>query len=115
MPSRQSTVVVPDQLVHLGDVQRVARMRVISFSNTGLLADEGSEIAAPLLDADELVATQLTVVTGTEAAASSLGIIAMMSSSWIGLLDRGPAGWDGNRQVGQHHVEVEKGQPPLLP
>ncbi len=38
---------------------------------------------------------QLTVVAGTDATSSSFGMVAMMSSSWIGLYRAGPPAGTG--------------------
>ena len=44
------------QFVHIGDVQRITAQRLIALREYRCLADERSEVRAPLLDADKLVA-----------------------------------------------------------
>ena len=58
---------------------------------------------------------QLTIVAGTVAASSSLGSIAMMSSSWIGLKRLGPFGCTGTAWPASIISRWNAGQPPLSP
>ena len=84
IPSRQSTVVPPTSS-RIRSVGGAAAQGLRALLEHRYPCRPVSRCSAPLLQADLCSPHQLTVVAGTDAASSSFGSVAMMSSSWIGL------------------------------
>ena len=115
MPSRQPTWVGPTR--SCSRVLSVVTLAIVR-SVTTKLASRPTRLARyshhSSIETDSLPA-QLTIVAGTDAIASRPGIIAMMSSSWIGLNWLGRSGCNATGSPARICSRWNAGQPPLSP